>query len=95
MGGSALYLTNPQMVLRWLLGYVGVTSSYECIILSGKPEWLEETTKLDPEKDVIIDSIFDFGRAKEAFERLNTGRARGKLWWISEADSICWHSILF
>lgn len=79
MGGSALYLTNPQMVLRWLLGYVGVTSSYECIILSGKPEWLEETTKLDPEKDVIIDSIFDFGRAKEAFERLNTGRARGKV----------------
>lgn len=79
MGGSALYLTHPRMVLRWLLGYLGVAHSYECIILEPKKEWLEETTKLDPEKDIIIDSVFDFGRAKEAFERLDTGRARGKV----------------
>lgn len=79
MGGSALYLTHPRMVLRWFLGYLGVANSYECIVLDGKKEWLEETTRLDPEKNVIIDSVFDFGRAKEAFERLNTGRARGKV----------------
>ena len=79
MGGSALYLTHPRMVLRWLLGYMGIAKSYECIILEAKKEWLEETTKLDPQKDVIIDSTFDFGRAKEAFERLNTSRARGKV----------------
>lgn len=79
LGGSALYLTHPRMVLRWLLGYLGVGYSYECITLDPKKEWLEETTKLDPEKNVFIDSIFEFGRGKEAFERLNTGRARGKV----------------
>ncbi|KAL2417772.1 hypothetical protein ABEF95_010229 [Exophiala dermatitidis] len=79
MGGSALYLTHPRMVARWLLGYVGLGKSYECILLDARKEWLEETTKLDPEKDVIIDSVFEFEKAKEAFERLNTGRARGKV----------------
>jgi reticulon-4-interacting protein 1, mitochondrial len=79
MGGSILYWTNPRMTLRWLMGYLGVGSSYECIILDAKAEWLEETTRLDPEKDVIIDSLFQFDKVKEAFERLDTGRARGKV----------------
>ncbi|KAG9783969.1 hypothetical protein KCU88_g2935, partial [Aureobasidium melanogenum] len=79
MGGSALYLTHPRMVARWLLGYVGLGKSYECILFDARKEWLEETTKLHPEKDVIIDSVFEFEKAKEAFERLNTGRARGKV----------------
>jgi len=79
LGGSALYLTHPRMVLRWLLGYLGVVNSYECITLEPRKEWLEETTKLEPEKNVFIDSIFEFCRGKEAFERLNTGRARGKV----------------
>ncbi len=79
MGGSALYLTHPRMVLRWLLGYLGLGNSYECIILDAKKEWLEEATKLDPDKEIFIDSTFDFDRVKEAFERLDTGRARGKV----------------
>lgn len=79
MGGSALYLTHPRMVARWLLGYLGLGHSYDCIILDARKEWLEESTRLDPEKDIIIDSVFDFGRTKEAYERLNTGRARGKI----------------
>ncbi|EXJ96127.1 hypothetical protein A1O1_01253 [Capronia coronata CBS 617.96] len=79
VGGSALYLTHPRMVLRWLLGRLGLGNSYECILLDARKEWLEETTKLDPEKDIVIDSVFDFGRAKEAFERLNTGHAKGKV----------------
>jgi len=79
MGGPALYMTSPRMVLRWLLGYLGLGNSYECVILDAKREWLEETTKLDPEKDIIIDSVFDFDKTVEAFERLNTGRARGKV----------------
>ena len=79
MGGPAIYLTHPRMLLRWLFGYLGLGSSYECVTLDARKEWLEETTKLNPESDIIIDSVFDFERAKEAFERLNTGRARGKV----------------
>ncbi len=79
MGGSLLYLTHPRMVLRWLLGRIGVGNSYECIILELRREWLEECTKLNGEKEIIIDSVFDFGRVMEAYERLNTARARGKV----------------
>ncbi len=79
IGGSLLYYTHPRMVLRWLLGRIGVMNSYECITLEPRTEWLEECTKLKGEDQIVIDSTFDFGRAKEAFERLNTGRARGKV----------------
>lgn len=79
MGGSALYYTHPRMVLRWLMGYLGLGNSYECIMLDAKKSWLEEATKLRGEDQIIIDSTFEFDRAKEAYERLNTGRARGKV----------------
>lgn len=79
MGGPAIYLTHPRMVLRWLLGYLGIGNSYDCVMLEPRKEWLEEATKLDPDKDIIIDSVYDFEQTKEAFERLNTGRARGKV----------------
>jgi reticulon-4-interacting protein 1, mitochondrial len=79
MGGSILYWMNPRMTLRWLMGYLGFGNLYECISLDAKAEWLEEVTKLDPEKDVIVDSVFQFDKVKEAFERLDTGRARGKV----------------
>ena len=78
MGGSALLLTSPRMVLRSLLGYLGLGSSYECINLEQNPEYLRQATELKGE-DVVIDSVFGFDKAKEAFERLNTGRARGKV----------------
>jgi reticulon-4-interacting protein 1, mitochondrial len=79
IGGSALYYTHPKMYLRWLFGYLGLGNSYECIILDAKKEYLEECTKLKGDSEIIIDSTFDFGRAKEAFERMDTGRARGKV----------------
>ena len=79
MGGPALYMINPRMVLRWLFGYLGLGNSYECIVLDARKEWLEEAAKLDPTKDIIIDSVFDFEKANEAYERLNTSRARGKV----------------
>ena len=79
MGGSFLYYTRPWMVLRWLLGRIGFGHSYECIILDLNKDWLEECTKLKGEDQIIIDSTFDFGRVKEAYERLDTSRARGKV----------------
>lgn len=78
MGGSFLYLLYPRMVLRWLLGYFGVANSYDCIILETNEGWLEKATELQS-KDIIIDSIFQFDKVKEAFEKLNTSRARGKV----------------
>ena len=79
MGGSFLYYTHPRMVIRWLMGYLGIGKSYECIILDAKKEWLEECMELKGEDQIVIDSTFDFGRAKEAFERMDTGRTRGKV----------------
>ncbi|THX24494.1 GroES-like protein [Aureobasidium pullulans] len=78
MGGAATYLWNPQMVVRTLLGKIGVGKSYACVNLKFQKEWLEETLSLDREK-IIIDSTWDFDQAKEAFAKLNTGRATGKV----------------
>ncbi|KAI1622524.1 alcohol dehydrogenase [Exophiala viscosa] len=78
MGGSALYLTHPRMVARWLLGWLGLGNSYECILLDARREWLEEAAGLS-EKKIEIDSVFEFEKTKEAYERLHTGRARGKV----------------
>jgi reticulon-4-interacting protein 1, mitochondrial len=79
MGGSALYYTHPRMVLRWLLGYVGLGNSYECIMLEPRKDWLEECTVLKGEDQIIIDSAFDFEKVMDAYERLDTSRARGKV----------------
>ncbi|THX89678.1 GroES-like protein [Aureobasidium pullulans] len=78
MGGAAIYLWNPQMVMRTLLGKIGVGKSYACVNLKFQKEWLEETLSLDREK-IIIDSTWEFDQAKEAFAKLNTGRATGKV----------------
>ncbi|KAI3321018.1 alcohol dehydrogenase [Xylariaceae sp. AK1471] len=78
MGGSLLYLTKPRMLLRWLLGYLGLGKSYECIMLEQRREWLQKAAELT-EDEIVIDSVFSFDEAKEAFERLNTGRTRGKV----------------
>jgi NADPH:quinone reductase-like Zn-dependent oxidoreductase len=78
MGGSALYWTRPMMMLRYYLGKFGLGKSYHCIVLDAKKEYLEEALRLPTDK-IIIDSTFDFGRGKEAYERLDTARARGKV----------------
>lgn len=78
MGGAALYYTHPRMLIRYYLGQWGFVPKYECIVLDAKKEWLEEITKLKGE-DVVVDSTFPFDRTKEAFERMNTGRCRGKV----------------
>lgn len=78
MGGSAIYLTHPRMVLRYFLSQWGFVPKYECIILEAKKEWLEEIGAFKDE-DVIIDSSFPFERTPDAFGRMNTGRCRGKV----------------
>lgn len=78
MGGANTYLWNPQMVLRALLGRVGFGPSYTCVNLEFKYPFLEEILSL-PKDTIIIDSTFDFNQVREAFDRLNTGRTRGKV----------------
>ncbi|CAJ2504733.1 Uu.00g121270.m01.CDS01 [Anthostomella pinea] len=78
IGGSILYYSYPRMYMRWLLGYVGWGNSYECIILQTEKTWLEKAGELG-DRDIVIDSVFEFGEVKDAFERLDTGRARGKV----------------
>ena len=78
MGGQMIYLWNPQMVLRHFLGYLKVVNSYACVELEVKNELLESVLSLPKEK-IVVDSEYKFGFAREAFERLNTGRTRGKV----------------
>lgn len=63
---------------------MGWGEKYECIIMDGtKRAWLEEIGELKggegDDGDVIIDSVFGFDNVKEAFERMDTGRCRGKV----------------
>ena len=78
MGGSAIYWWNPQMLWRWFAGWAGFGEVYDCIILDGKKEYLQESVELPTDK-IVVDSVFAFGEAMQAFERLNTSRARGKV----------------
>lgn len=65
--------------IRWAKGEAGLGESYNVIILSPKSEWLEEAKSTLSPEDVHIDSVHAFEDAKKAFERLNTGRAKGKV----------------
>lgn len=65
--------------LRWGKGALGMGESYDVIVLGMKSEWLDEAKSMLSEKDIYVDSVFELEKAKEAFERLNTGRARGKV----------------
>ncbi|KAF2218844.1 hypothetical protein BDZ85DRAFT_64884, partial [Elsinoe ampelina] len=78
MGGALTYLWNPRMVVRSLLGKVGLGPSYDCVNLEVKGRFLEEALGLDAE-GIAVDSVFGFGEVREAFARLDTGRARGKV----------------
>ena len=78
MGGAAIYLWNPQMLVRSWLGRFGFSYAYDCVNLELKRPFLAETLRL-PQDKIIIDSTYNFDQVREAFERLNTGRARGKV----------------
>ncbi|KAK8106171.1 hypothetical protein PG999_009530 [Apiospora kogelbergensis] len=78
IGGKVIYLWNPQMVLRALLGRIGLGPSYTCINLEVEHSNLEGVLRLPTDK-IFIDSTYDFDQVREAFDRLNSSRARGKI----------------
>lgn len=64
---------------RWARGQAGLGESYDVIILGMKKEWLEEATATLAPEQCFVDSVHSFDEVKAAFERLSTGRARGKV----------------
>lgn len=78
IGGRVVYLWNPQMVLRALLGKLGLSPSYTCINLEVEHPNLEGVLRLPKEK-IFIDSTFGFEEVRDAFDRMNSSRSRGKV----------------
>lgn len=69
------YLPNWTPLRSWFAG-----KRYACIVLSTKKEYLETIPAfLTAGNEVIIDSVFSFADAKKAFEKLESGRAVGKV----------------
>lgn len=80
MGGATIYYWNPRMVWRHFLGWVGWAPRYATVDLVGEKSKLEELVKLaDDGLKVVIDSEFAFGDVLKAYERLNSGKAKGKV----------------
>ncbi|KAK4055234.1 hypothetical protein OIV83_000514 [Microbotryomycetes sp. JL201] len=84
LGGSTIYLWNPSMVIRHLKGWLGLGPRYACIGLTASAEYLQkavEATKPDRPRETVvqIDSEYEFENVPKAFERLDSGRARGKV----------------
>lgn len=80
MGGPLTYYLSfvPRQWMRWTLGQLRLIESYDVLVVDLKKEWLEEAKELENEQ-IVIDSVFSFENVKNAYERLNTGRARGKV----------------
>ncbi|KAF2760901.1 alcohol dehydrogenase [Pseudovirgaria hyperparasitica] len=78
IGGSMLYLTHPRMLVRWVLGWLGVLGRYDCIIFEKNVTWLAEAVELRPE-EVTVDSVFAFSDMKKALEKVARGNVRGKV----------------
>jgi NADPH:quinone reductase-like Zn-dependent oxidoreductase len=85
MGGPFTYYDYSHPVVavtqwvRWVKGRVGLGESYDVVILAPEKGALEEAKSMLKEENIFVDSVFAFEDAKEAFERLNTGRAKGKV----------------
>ena len=82
LGGMASYLFTPAMIFRSLKSMIGFGPRYYCINLSSTEENTNQMFYM-LNKDTIkpvIDSVFEFShRVKEAYERLDTSRAKGKV----------------
>ena len=82
LGGMASYLFTPSMVLRTMKSWLGLGPRYYCINLSTTAEYTATMSEMLGRGLVkpIIDSVFRFSdQAKQAYERLDTGRAQGKI----------------
>ncbi|GAA6064349.1 hypothetical protein JCM10212_004675 [Sporobolomyces blumeae] len=81
IGGSITNWFAPAQLVRSWKGYFGFGPRYRCIMLDSKKEYLDELDALvnAGKLDVVVDSVFAFDEVPQAFEKLNSGRARGKI----------------
>ncbi|GJN92221.1 hypothetical protein Rhopal_005251-T1 [Rhodotorula paludigena] len=81
LGGSMLYWWHPRMFLRMVRGWYGRGARYSCIMLKSDKAWLGEIghAVADEGFQVPIDSEFAFEQVEEAYKRLETSRATGKI----------------
>ncbi|GAA5899594.1 hypothetical protein JCM8208_000600 [Rhodotorula glutinis] len=82
MGGAFLLDVDRTMRERQDASDAGsLAYRYACILLDMNAEWLDDLAAkaAGGELKVPVDSTFGFERAREAYERLATGRARGKV----------------
>ncbi|ORY73418.1 hypothetical protein BCR35DRAFT_307148 [Leucosporidium creatinivorum] len=80
MGGSIIYYWTPRMIWRHLLGWAGWGPRYATVDLVPEKSKLEVAVKLTEEgMKVVIDSEFAFEDVLKAYERLNSGKAKGKV----------------
>ncbi|CAF3132322.1 unnamed protein product [Rotaria sp. Silwood2] len=82
LGGAASYLFSPTMILRSLKSIIGLGPRYYCINLSSKEENINQMFYMLNKSTVkpVIDSVFAFSNhVKQAYERLDTSRVKGKV----------------
>ena len=81
MGGIASYLFTPSMVLRSLKSMIGLGPRYYCINLSPTVENTNQMFYMISKGNIkpTIDSVFSFDNVKQAYERLDTSRVKGKV----------------
>lgn len=82
MGGAFLLGVDRTMRARQDASDAGTLAyRYACILLDMNAEWLDDLAAQAAQGalKVPIDSTFEFERAREAYERLATGRAKGKV----------------
>ncbi|UJR08895.1 hypothetical protein I4U23_013149 [Adineta vaga] len=82
LGGAASYLFTPAMIFRSLKSMTGFGLRYYCINLSATETNTNQMFSMLSSGTIkpIIDSVFQFSTdVKQAYERLDTGRVRGKV----------------
>ncbi|KAK4057603.1 hypothetical protein OIO90_001248 [Microbotryomycetes sp. JL221] len=81
LGGATIYMWHPWMLLRYYKGRFGFGPRYACIDLERRTTFLEDAIQLTKQGNfkIAIDSVFGFDDVLKAFDKLNSGRARGKV----------------
>ena len=82
LGGPASYLFTPSMIFRSLKSLIGYGPRYYCISLSPTAENTNQMFAMLNKGTIkpIIDSVFKFNdQVKQAYTRLDTSRAKGKI----------------
>ncbi|GAA5844526.1 hypothetical protein JCM3766R1_007151 [Sporobolomyces carnicolor] len=82
LGGHASNYWTPTQLWRSLTGWFGFSPRYHCVSLNlERPSWLEQVGPLvaDGKLEVVVDSEYDFDQVPQAFAKLVTGKATGKI----------------